>query len=91
MVLTGLLEGLVLRAGGDVTVVVAGTGDLPEVVGATGLLGSEGFGLDVYAVRFVLSGAGVLTGVPTAGAERMRDVSDGSGNCCGGNEGAMAG
>ena len=91
MVLTGWLEGLVLRAGGDVTGVVAGTEDLPEVVGATGLLGSEGFGLDVCAVRFVLSGAGVLMGVPTVSAERRRDVSDGSGNCCGGKDGAMVG
>ena len=86
-----MLEGLVLRAGGDVTVVVAGTGDLLEVVGASGLLGSDGFGLDVHAVRGVLSGAGVLAAVPTVGAERRRDVSGGSGNCCGGNDGAMVG
>ena len=58
---------------------------------ATGSLGSEVFGLDVYAVWGVLSGAGVLAAVPTVGAERRRDVSDGSGNCCGGNEGAMVG
>ena len=71
--------------------VVAGAGDLPEGVGATGWLGSEALGLDVYAVRDVLSGAGVLAAVPTVGAERRRDVSGGSGNCCGGNDGAMVG